>query len=110
VYLAGGLIALLVSIIKNENLKIQVTEWKAGGLTGLSNSIGTIFYLGAMSLPAPVVFPLSSSIALLGGVVLTTRVYGEKFDLYKTIAMVMGFIALLLAIFREYIVVNLSFL
>lgn len=90
--------------------KIHLAEWKAGTLTGLSNSIGTIFYLGAMSLPAPVVFPLSSSIALLGGVILTTRVYGEKFDLYKIVAMAMGLIALLLAIFREYIVFNVSFL
>jgi hypothetical protein len=45
-----------------------------------------------MSLPATVVFPLSASIALLGGVILTTRVYGEEFDLYKIIAMAIGFI------------------
>jgi uncharacterized membrane protein len=104
VYLAGGLIAWLVSNRRYKKRKIRVPEWKAGALTGLSNSIGTILYLGAMSLPAPVVFPLSSSIALLGGVVLTAGVYGEKFDLYKIIGMVMGLVALLLAIFREHIV------
>jgi drug/metabolite transporter (DMT)-like permease len=104
VYLAGGLIAWLVSSRRYKKRKIRVPEWKAGALTGLSNSIGTILYLGAMSLPAPVVFPLSSSIALLGGVVLTAGVYGEKFDLYKIIGMVMGLVALLLAIFREHIV------
>jgi drug/metabolite transporter (DMT)-like permease len=109
VFLVGGLIALLASNRKNEKWKIHVAEWKAGALTGLSNSIGTIFYLGAMSLPAPVVFPLSSSIALLGGVILTTRVYGEKFDLYKIMAMAMGLVALLLAIFREQIVINVTF-
>ena len=62
-----------------------------------------------MSLPATVVFPLSASIGLLGGVILTTGVYGEKFDRYKVIAMAMGLVALLLAIFREHIVLNVSF-
>lgn len=104
VYLIGGLIALLASYRRTEKWRIQVAEWKAGTVAGLSNSIGTIFYLGAMSLPAPVVFPLSACIALVGGGLLTTRVYGEKFDLYKMAGMAMGFVALLLAIFREYIV------
>jgi drug/metabolite transporter (DMT)-like permease len=110
VFLVGGLIALMASNRRSEKWKIHGAEWKAGALTGLSNSIGTIFYLGAMSLPAPVVFPLSSSIALLGGVILTTRVYGEKFDIYKIIAIALGLAALLLAIFREPIVFNVSFL
>ncbi|MCB9419838.1 MAG: hypothetical protein H6667_08535 [Ardenticatenaceae bacterium] len=109
VYLVGGVIAWLVSTRESEKLKITVAEWKAGALTGLSNGMGTIFYLAAMSLPATVVFPLSASIGLLGGVILTTGVYGEKFDLYKTIAMVMGLVALLFAIFREQIVLNLGF-
>jgi uncharacterized membrane protein len=77
VFLIGGLIAWLASNHRYDKWKIHLAEWKAGTLTGLSNSIGTIFYLGAMSLPAPVVFPLSASIALLGGVLLITRVYGE---------------------------------
>lgn len=107
VYLVGGLIAWMVSFRGSEKWKIRVAEWKAGTLTGLSNSIGTIFYLAAMSLPATVVFPLSASISLLGGVILTSRVYGEKFDPYKVTAMAMGLIALLLAIFREQIVLSL---
>lgn len=107
VFLIGGLTALLASILKHENLRIQVAEWKAGTLTGLSNSIGTISYLGAMSLPAPIVFPISASIALLGGVILTTHIYGEKFDLFKILGMAMGLVALLLAIFREPIVFSM---
>ena len=106
-FLVGGLIAWVASNRRSKKKKIHGSEWKAGALTGLSNSIGTIFYLGAMSLPAPVVFPLSASIALLGGVILTTRVYGEMFDLYKIIAMAMGLVALLLAIFREPIVLSM---
>jgi hypothetical protein len=62
-----------------------------------------------MSLPVAVVFPLSASVALLGGVILTTGVYGEKFDLYKVMAMVMGLVALLLAVFREQIVFGTGF-
>lgn len=108
-YLVGGLIAWLVSRRRYEKWTIDVAEWKAGIVTGLSNSIGTIFYLGAMSLPVAVVFPLNASIALLGGVVLTTGVYGEKFDLYRNIAMAMGLVALLMAIFREHIVINAGF-
>jgi drug/metabolite transporter (DMT)-like permease len=109
VYLVGGLIAWLVSSRRYEKWTIDVAEWKAGIVTGLSNSIGTIFYLGAMSLPVAVVFPLNASVALLGGVILTTGVYGEKFDLHKVIAMAMGLVALLLAVFREHIVINVSF-
>jgi uncharacterized membrane protein len=104
VFLVGGLIAWLVTVQGKERNRIGLNEWKAGGLTGLSNSIGTIFYLGAMSFPAAVVFPLNASIALLGGVVLTTSIYGEKFDTYKIGAMGVGTIALLLAIFREQII------
>jgi drug/metabolite transporter (DMT)-like permease len=101
VYLAGGLIAWLAANRRYEKWRIRVPEWKAGALTGLSNSIGTIFYLAAMSLPAPVVFPLSASIGLLGGVILTAGVYGERFDPYKIIGMAMGLVALSLAMFRE---------
>jgi drug/metabolite transporter (DMT)-like permease len=104
VFLVGGLIAWFVTVLGKQRNQIGLNEWKAGGLTGLSNSIGTIFYLSAMSLPATVVFPLNASIALLGGVVLTTAIYGEKFDHYKTAAMGVGTVALLLAIFREQIV------
>lgn len=104
VFLVGGLIAWLVTVQGKQRHRIGLNEWKAGGLTGLSNSIGTIFYLGAMSLPATVVSPLNASIALLGGVVLTTSIYGEKFDYYKVVAMGVGTIALLLAIFREQII------
>jgi drug/metabolite transporter (DMT)-like permease len=109
VYLAGGLIAWLVSHRRYTRWRIRVPEWKAGALTGLSNSIGTILYLAAMSLPAPVVFPLNASIGLLGGVILSSAVYGERFDLYRIIGMATGLVALLLAILREYIVINLSF-
>lgn len=101
VFLVGGLLAWLVTLRGPTRRPIALNEWKAGGLTGLSNSIGTIFYLSAMSLPASVVFPLNASIALLGGVLLTTTIYGEKFDAYKTAAMAVGTIALLLAIFRD---------
>ena len=108
VFLAGGLIAFLVSIRQSGKWRIQNAEWKAGTLTGLSNGIGTIFYLGAMSLLATVVFPLSSSISLLGGVMLTSRVYGEEFDPDRILATAIGFAALLLAIFREQIVLYIS--
>lgn len=101
VFLVGGLLAWLAAVSRKQRQPIGLNEWKAGGLTGLSNGIGTIFYLGAMSLPATVVFPTSASIVLLGGVVLTTAIYGEKFDRYKTAAMGVGTIALLLALFRE---------
>jgi hypothetical protein len=59
-------------------------------MTWICNSLGVIFLLGAMSLPFTIVFPLNAFIALLGGIFLTSLIYGEKLNRMKTIGALLG--------------------
>lgn len=101
VYLSGSLGVLFVILFTRERLNFTMGELKAGIVTGVCNSLGVILLLGAMSLPSTIVFPLSASIALLGGVFLTSLIYGERLNRLKMIGVVLGLMALILAIFRE---------
>lgn len=101
VYLSGALVVLSFILIKEKRFTISGSEWKAGVLTGVCNSLGVILLLSAMSLPSTIVFPLSAAIALLGGVFLTSLIYGEKLNRMKIIAVILGLAALGLAVFRE---------
>lgn len=69
-------------------------------LLGIFFAQGLFLLLGAMSLPSTIVFPLSASIALLGGVFLTSIVYGEKLNPMKITGVMVGLTALLLAVLR----------
>jgi hypothetical protein len=60
--------------------------------------------LGAMRIPATVMFPISSSIALLGGVFLTAFIYKELLGTLNVIGIAVGTAALILAVFRDSIV------
>ncbi len=104
VYLSGGLGGLFVILSIQKRLNFSMSEWKAGTVTGICNSLGIILLLGAMSLPSTIVFPLSASIALLGGVFLTSLIYGERLNRLKTTGVMLGLIALILAVFREKLV------
>jgi hypothetical protein len=108
VYLSGAMAVLLVVYSTQKRLTLLGSELKAGAITGICNSIGVILLLIAMSLPSTIVFPLSASIALLGGVFLTSLVYGEKINRMKTIGVMLGLMALILAIFREKLVIMLA--
>lgn len=101
VYLIGAAGVLFVIYKTQRRLAIQRSELKAGAVTGICNSIGVILLLGAMSLPSTIVFPLSASIALLGGVFLTSWIYGEKLNRMKITGVMLGLMALILAVFRE---------
>jgi hypothetical protein len=107
VYLSGGLLVLFVICITQKRLIVAVGEWKAGSITGVCNSVGVILLLGGMSLPATVVFPLSASIALLGGVFLTSLIYEEQLNRLKITGVMLGLMALILAVFREQLVKGL---
>jgi hypothetical protein len=104
VYLSGATAVLLVIYTTQKRLTFLGSELKAGAITGICNSLGVILLLGAMSLPSTIVFPLSASIALLGGVFLTSLIYGERLNRMKTIGMMLGLMALILAVFREKLV------
>ena len=101
VYLSGATAVLLVIYTKHNRLALLGSELKAGGVTGICNSLGVILLLSAMSLPSTIVFPLSASIALLGGIFLTSLIYGEKLNRMRIIGVLLGLMALLVAIFRE---------
>ncbi len=101
VYLSGATTVLIHMLCYRERRTLTRGELIAGSMTGFCNSLGTILLLGAMSLPSTMVFPLSASVSLLGGVFLTCCMYGEKFNRMKTIAVALGLAALLLSVFRE---------
>lgn len=101
VYLSGAAGVLFVIYSTRERLNVLANELKAGAVTGVCNSLGVILLLGAMSLPSTIVFPLSASIALLGGVFLTSLIYGETLNPMKTTGVMLGLTALILAVFRE---------
>jgi drug/metabolite transporter (DMT)-like permease len=108
VFLSGGLLAMIASWIQFRDLSFTAPEWKAGIVTGLCNSIGTILLLGAMRISSTVVFPISSSIALLGGVFLTTLIYKELMGTLNVIGIAVGTAALILAVFRDSLVAILG--
>lgn len=101
VYLSGAVAVLLVVYTKRKRFSLLGSELKAGTVTGVCNSIGVILLLSAMSLPSTIVFPLSASIALLGGIFLTSLTYGEKLNRMKATGVLLGMMALFLGIFRE---------
>lgn len=104
VYLSGAMAVLLVIYATQKRLTFLGRELKAGAITGICNSLGVILLLSAMSLPSTIVFPLSASIALLGGVFLTSMIYGERLNRMKAIGVMLGLMALMLAVFRENLV------
>jgi len=100
VYLSGAMVVLIVIYSTDKRLTILGTELKAGSITGICNSLGVILLLSAMSLPSTIVFPLSASVALLGGVFLTNSIYRERLNRAKMIGVTLGLMALILAVFR----------
>lgn len=108
VYLSGAVGVLSVMYSTPKRPTLLGGELKAGAITGICNSLGVILLLNAMSLPSTIVFPLSASIALLGGVLLTGLIYGERLNRMKAIGVVLGLMALILAVFREKLVIILS--
>jgi hypothetical protein len=104
VYLSGATAVLFVIYTTQKRLPFLGSELKAGAITRGCNSIGVILLLSAMSLPSTMVFPLSASIALLGGVFLTSLIYGERLNRMKKMGVMLGLMSLILAIFRESLV------
>ena len=104
VYLSGATAVLFVMFATQQRLTFLGSELKAGAITGICNSLGVILLLNGMSLPSTIVFPLSASIALLGGVFLTSLMYRERLNRMKTLGVILGLMALILAVFREKLV------
>ena len=74
---------------------------KAGLMTGVCAAVGNVFLLGAMSLPAMVVYPLSQGVPMVGGVVAMAVFFRERFNTAKTASLLLSVVVLLLALFRD---------
>lgn len=100
-YTSGALAGLLTYHLRGGRRPFTREEWRAGALAGAASSLGILCFLGSVSLPAMVTFPISQGIALLGGVVATKLVFGERFNLFKTLGLALGVAVLLACVFRE---------
>ena len=110
VYLSGAAAVLLIINPTQKRLTFRGSELKAAAITGICNSLGVILLLNAMSIPSTIVFPTSASIALLGGVLLTSLIYGERLNRPKTTGVMLGLMALFLAVFREKLISILTWI
>jgi len=103
-YLSGVVFALAALAVQKQKVSFLPSEWKIGASSGVCSFIGVLSLLGAMSLPAVVVFPISQGISLLGAAMLTVLLYGEKMNVYKLLGFALGFSVLVLSLLRDRII------
>ena len=101
----GGLIALIVHLIKQKATKSSAPLWTfrelwTGLLAGLCAGTGNICMLKSMALPPVVSFPIMQGMGLVGGIFIMALVYKERFNREKMISVFLAVIVLLVAIFR----------
>ncbi|MHB9110596.1 MAG: EamA family transporter [Armatimonadota bacterium] len=100
-YFTGALFTLIVDLFKREPLRPTAWEWKAGALAGASSGIGMLLFMTAATLPAAVQYSVNGGVSLLGGVILTTVIYRERFNAMKVAGLVLGMLVLLGAVLRK---------
>lgn len=107
-YFTGALFTLLIDLFKRESLQPTAWEWKAGMLAGASSGIGMLLFMTAAALPAAVQYSVNGGVSLLGGVVLTTVIYRERFNTMKVAGLLLGMLVLLGAVLRKPLVTRLQ--
>ncbi|MHC4884108.1 MAG: hypothetical protein ACYTGH_03385 [Planctomycetota bacterium] len=100
-YGTGALLPLFILARRRVQPLISRNELKAALLTGGCSCVGTLFFLAGMSLPSAVAFPLSGGIAHLGGIALTTWVYGEVINRWKALGVTVSVLSIGCAVFRQ---------
>lgn len=100
-FFSAACYAILAYLLREGRQPWHAAEWKVGIFGGAASGIGTMFFLGAMTLPAIIVFPVGQGISLLGGVALTTIIYKERFTAMKFLGVILGLLVLLLSVLRE---------
>jgi multidrug transporter EmrE-like cation transporter len=75
-----------------------VVKW--GIMLGVAISVTQILMQAAMNLPAVIAFPLIQGLSLMGGVMLMSWLYREKFNRHKTIGVFLGLTVIVLSVFR----------
>lgn len=98
---SGAVLAVIAYLLREKPRLPRPAEWRMGTLAGSFSALGTLAVLGAMSLPAVVVFPIAQGIGLLGGVLLTILLFHERMGAMKAAGLILGMLVLLLAIFRD---------
>ncbi|MBI5830984.1 MAG: hypothetical protein HZB16_01565 [Armatimonadetes bacterium] len=102
VYFGVGMaLALVCHLARTRERRFRREELLTGAQAGLFAGLGNLLILGAMSLPAIVVYPLSQGISLTGGVGLTALLYHEKLTRGKVVGFALSLCVLLLAVLRE---------
>ena len=99
-YFSAVLATLLLDLVRRVPLRPTAWEWKAGLLGGLSGGIGMLFFITATALPAAVQYSVNGGVSLLGGVVLTTIFYKERFNAMKVAGLALGTLVLLGVVLR----------
>lgn len=100
-YFSAVLATLVSDLARRIPLRPTAWEWKAGLLGGLSGGIGMLFFITATALPAAVQYSINGGVSLLGGVVLTSIVYKERFNAMKAAGLALGTLVLLGVVLRE---------
>ena len=101
IYFGTGMLLALAAHAARGGGRFRRAELLTGIQAGLFAGLGNQLQLGAMSLPAIVVYPLGQGISLTGGVALTALLYHEKLTRGKVIGFVLSLVVLLLAVLRE---------
>lgn len=96
-----AIITTSIAVARSPKGPISAREWGDGALAGSLCSLGFICIMGAMGLPAIVVFPLNQGISLLVGVALTSIIFHERINTAKIVGFMFGIALLLVSVFRE---------
>jgi len=97
---AGFLVELLLHFRRGDALDIKSAEWKWGMSVGAAAAAANLSLLGAVSLPAVVLFPVVQGIGLGGGILLMLLLYREMLNTWKVAGFVLAMTILMLALLR----------
>lgn len=100
-YFTGMVIAIAAALIADRRRPIRPAEAQVGVLAGLASGTGILLTMASLTLPTVVAFPINQGLALLGGVLLTTAIYRERFNPAKFTGIALGVVVLLLGGMRE---------
>lgn len=95
-----ALFLALVMHLRGERRVITRSEIGHGLGMGILMGISTVLLLGAMSLPAALVFPVIQGISLVGGAVLCAIIFRERVTWRKVSALAIGSMAIVLTVWR----------
>jgi drug/metabolite transporter (DMT)-like permease len=100
IFSSGFFCELLLYFRSGGAVGIQSAEWKWGIFLGIATAAATLCLLGAVSLPAVVVFPVIQGIGLGGGILLIFMLFRESLNVWKIISGALAMTILFLTFIR----------